>query len=100
MAYTSGRTVKSSKTTQPAELTVAKATAQVRRLAAKHLPGALVSVNSRTTYDLEAGVSLVVTVVTFPEDAQALGLWCELESLSGLESREWGVCRMTITRSR
>ena len=95
--YTSGRTVKS-KASKPTELTVAKATAQVRRLVAKHLPDVLVTVDSARSYDLEADQELIVTTVTFPEAADVLAFWRSIEALDP-DSREWGTARITITRT-
>lgn len=96
--YTSGRNVKS-RAAKPAGLTISKATADARRLAVRHLPAELVTIESRLSYDLNADQKLIVTVLTFPAKVSSLALWRATEALSAVEGRVWSACRIEITRA-
>lgn len=52
----------------PKALTIAKATAEAGRIARRIMPGALITVDSRGSWDMGADVQTVVTTVTFPAD--------------------------------
>lgn len=65
MAYTSGRTVKSA-ARKPAGLTVAKATADARKVVNRVMPGVNTTVDSRLSHDLDTDTPTVITTITFP----------------------------------
>ena len=76
MAYTSGRTVKSSRPARPT--TVASATADARKLVKRHLRDAdangQVTIDSAKTADPLTLEPLVRTVITFPAGTDTEGL--------------------------
>lgn len=59
------------KRTQNLGLTVTKATIQARRIVDKVMPGAMATVDSRTSWDAEADVQVIITTITFPKGHQA-----------------------------
>lgn len=100
--YTSGRTVKS-KASKPAGLTVAKATAQARRIASAIMPQAGVTVESKNSHDLDADIPTIVTTVTFPAGhEERLMLAANLITLPDYieHSVDLSPSRIAITRKR
>lgn len=101
--YTSGRNVKS-RASKPAGLTIAKATAQARRIAANVMPGELVTVDSRRSHDLPTDTALIVTTVTFPSgNPNGPALYSELSYLADRFGNmpydfDFSASRITITR--
>jgi hypothetical protein len=85
MAYTSGRTVKSSRPARPT--TVASATADARKLVKRHLRDAhangQVTIDSAKTADVETLAPLVRTVITFPAGTDTVALEGAMAELSG-----------------
>lgn len=55
-------------------LTVSKATTQARRIVDKVMPGVMATVDSRGSWDLDADVQVVITMITFPQNAHAAQL--------------------------
>jgi hypothetical protein len=97
MSYTSGRTVKTSRTVKPS--TPASATRDARRLVTRHLPQLTgVTIDSRLDYDFTTNTCLVRTVITYPATADASDLACAVESLPGLVRSTWDTVAITIIR--
>lgn len=98
MAYTSGRSVKSSRRQQPT--TVASATADARKLVKRHLPGIEgVTVDSYRTADRESLALQIRTVITFPQSADSSDLACAVEGLPGHVTSTWTEVNLTIIRN-
>lgn len=98
MAYTSGRTVKSSKAAKPSNRVAA--TREARRLVTRYLPGvAGVTVDSYGSADLATLASQIRTVITFPETADASDLACAVERLPGVVRTSWTSVAITIVRA-
>lgn len=99
--YTSGRTVKSTARKQDLGLTVTKATSQARRIADRIMPGAGVTVESRTSWDPTADVATVVTTITHPANHEAaFALWTALFDLPNvIRNGSRDSARMVITRT-
>ena len=96
--YTSGRTVKS-----PARkpTTIASATADVRKLVRKHLPGVEgITVTSNGTADPKTLDHQIRTVITFPHDMEVGGLADALTALPNLVRADTDGClTYTIVRA-
>lgn len=89
------------KTTAPAQLTITRATSQARRHVDKLMPGVMATVESKGSYDLEADVPLIITIVTFPHMHSAISeLRTTLHSLPGIRDIRTESARITITRTR
>lgn len=98
MAYTSGRSVKSSKPARPT--TRATATADARKLVNRHLPSVEgVTVDSALTADPATLAAQVRTTITFPETIDASDVACAVETLPGYVSSTWTAVRITIVRA-
>jgi hypothetical protein len=97
MAYTSGRTVKTSRNAAPS--TPRAATSQARTLVTRYLPTVTgVTIDSRLDYDLDTSTPTVRTVITYPATTDASDLACAIEGLPGVIRSEWTEVRLTITR--
>lgn len=96
--YTSGRTVKS---IAAKPTTIATATADVRKLVRKHVPGVQgITVTSNGTVDPATLAYQVRTVVTFPPDIEVGGLAEAILDLPGLVRADTdGYLTYTIVRA-
>ena len=63
------RAVKSKGGKQDLGLTVTKATSQARAIVNKVMPGAGATVESRSSWDLDADRAIIITTITFPRSA-------------------------------
>lgn len=100
MAYTSGRTVKSSRPARPT--TVASATADARKLVNRHLADVRgVTIDSAKTAHTVTLAPLVRTSITFPElDREATRKLADaIASLPGYHSMAWNTCGISFVRS-
>jgi hypothetical protein len=97
------RTVKSRARKQDTSLTVTKATSQARRHVDAIIPGAMATVESKDSFDLDTNTALVVTTVTFPANTSAqdvADLDDEIHGLPGYVSSKVAGSRIVITRKR
>jgi hypothetical protein len=83
------------------QLTVALATRQARKIVDKMMPGTVVNIDSRLSYDTATGTDTVITTVMFPRGhAEALMLRCVLATLPGHLSETSADSSIVITRKR
>lgn len=89
------------KSSEDRELTVTRATQQVRTRVSRLLPGVMTHVESRTAYDEKADRAVVVTIVTLPKLTYgALDLRIALGSLPKVRRVVADPERFTIVRDR
>ena len=88
------------KASAPKVLTIAKATAEAGRIARRIMPGALVTVDSRNSWDTSTDVQTVITTVTFPRDnPNGPALFSELSYLDNRHGNmQYTAESVTITR--
>lgn len=81
-------------------LTIKQATSQTRRHVDRIMPGVGATVDSRLSHDLASDTPTIITVITFPETADASDLACWAERVPGVITSTWDSTRITITRAR
>lgn len=91
------------KTKAPKLLTIPQATTQARRHVDRIMPGALATVESRLSHDLDTDTPLVITTVTFPANMAAdskTALSLALSRLAGNVKQADADSSIKITRER
>lgn len=89
------------KTQMTPALTVALATRQARKHVDAMMPGVMVQIDSRLSYDLATDTDTVITTVMFPKDhPEALLLRCTLSTLPGYVSEVAADSSIVVTRKR
>lgn len=88
------------KRTQNLGLTVTKATTQARRIVDKVMPGVMATVDSRTSWDMDADVQVIITTITFPRMHEGISdLRQGLHSLPGIRDCKTECSSIVITRT-
>lgn len=87
--------------TETQELTTTKATSQAAGRVRRLMPGAMVNIVSRGSWDLATDTHLVITSVMYPPaHPAAVDARAALRTLPGVRSVECGTGYMTVTRER